>query len=133
MEATYSGTLNIQTFEGFSDDEPVCFEKAVVMRHNEGGMSGENIMQVYDLIRCKARVHCNVIFKGNIKGRIGMTLFMRTGARSFWNESEVVRIFSGECQKVVGCQIMVAHSDNLTFCEQVSAVLHSNNLEIIYL
>ncbi|KAL8109851.1 hypothetical protein AgCh_025809 [Apium graveolens] len=119
MEATYSGTIKIQTFEDIGDDEPICFEKAVVMRHDEGGMSGENIMQVYDLVRCKARVHCNVSFEGNTKGKIGMTLLMRTGARSFRNESEMVRIFSGECQKVEGCRIMVAHSDNLTFCEQV--------------
>ncbi|KAL8109850.1 hypothetical protein AgCh_025808 [Apium graveolens] len=119
MEATYSATLNIESFEGFGDDQPICFEKAVVMRHNEGGMFGEKIMQVYDLIRCKARLHCNVSLDGNIEGRIGMTLFMRTGARSFRNESEVVRIFSGECRQVEGCQIMVARSNNLTFCEQV--------------
>ncbi|XP_074332615.1 uncharacterized protein LOC141670583 [Apium graveolens] len=119
MEATYSESINIQTFEGFGDDEPLCFEKAVVMRHDEGGMYGENIMQAYDLIRCKARIYCNVSLEDNIEGRIGMTLFMRTGARSFWNESEVVRIFTKECLKVEGCQILVAHSDNLTFCEQV--------------
>ncbi|KAK1370278.1 Glycosyltransferase AER [Heracleum sosnowskyi] len=119
MEATYSETLNIQTFEGFGDDEPLCFEKAVVIRHNEGGLSGENVMHVYDFIRCKARFHCNLSLEGNLKGRIGMTMLMRTGARSFRNESEVVRIFSGECRKVEGCQIMVAHSNNLTFCQQV--------------
>ncbi|KAL1833239.1 hypothetical protein DCAR_0103313 [Daucus carota subsp. sativus] len=119
MEATFSETLNIQTFEGFGDDEPLCFEKAVVMRHNEGGMSGENLMQVYDLVRCKARVLCNVSLEDSSEGKIGMTLLMRTGGRSFQNESEVVRIFDEECKKVEGCRIMVAHSNNLTFCEQV--------------
>ena len=120
MEATYSETVNIQTFEGFGDDEPLCFEKAVVMRHSEGGMSGENLMQVYDLVRCKARILCNVSLEDSSEGKIGMTLLMRTGGRSFQNESEVVRIFDGECKKVEGCRIMVAHSNNLTFCEQVS-------------
>lgn len=119
MEATYSETLNIEGFEGFGDDEPVCFEKAVVMRHNEGGMSREKRMEVYDLMRCKAKVYCNVSLEGGGEGRIGMTMFMRTGARSFRKESEVVRIFAGECRKVEGCRLMVAHSNNLTFCEQV--------------
>lgn len=126
MEATYSETLNIEGFEGFGDDEPVCFEKAVVMRHNEGGMSREKRMEVYDLMRCKARVYCNVSLEGGDEGRIGMTMFMRTGARSFRNESEVVRIFDGECRKVEGCRLMVAYSNNLTFCEQVSIWLYSS-------
>lgn len=128
MEATYTGTLNIQTFEGFGDDEPVCFEKAVVMRHNVGGMSVEKLIKVFDLIRCKARIFCNVSVEGNVEDKIGMTILTRTGTRSFRNELEVVRIFSEECGKVKGCRLMVAQSNNLTFCEQVSNIC----LTVIY-
>lgn len=101
--------------------EAVCFEKAVVMRHNEGGMSRERRMEVYDLMRCKAREHCNVsLVEGGGGEVIGMTLFMRNGARSFRNETKVAGIFEKECRKVKGCRLMVAHSNNLTVCEQVS-------------
>lgn len=36
-------------------DGPYCFEKAVVMRHNAGCMGKERKLQVFDLLRCKAR------------------------------------------------------------------------------
>ncbi|XP_059654673.1 uncharacterized protein LOC132301440 [Cornus florida] len=129
-EATFGGPLYI---EGFDHDNhvgggggPVCFEEAVVMRHNEGGMSRERRVEVYDVMRCKARAYCNVSLEGRdaeVSNRglpvIGMTMFMRTGARSFRNESAVVGIFERECGKVEGCRLMVAYSNNLTFCEQV--------------
>ncbi|KAJ4964532.1 hypothetical protein NE237_016381 [Protea cynaroides] len=126
MEATYGGALNIEGFDGI--EGPACFEEAVVMRHNEGGMSRERRMEVYDLMRCKARVYCNVsLVDGDpvVKGKdvaviIGLTLFMRTGARSFRNDSAVVEIFQGECLKVEGCRFRVAYSNNLSFCDQVS-------------
>ncbi|CAI0375468.1 unnamed protein product [Linum tenue] len=118
------GPPRVEGFEGVGEDQPVCFEKVVVTRHNEGGMSRERRIETYDLMRCKARVHCNVSL-----GRrptddqgvsvIGMTLFLRTGARSFRNESAVIRVFREECGKVDGCRIQVAYSNNLTFCEQV--------------
>lgn len=121
MEATFNGPPNIERFD---EDGPVCFEEAVVMRHNEGGMSRERRMEVFDLMRCKARMYCNVSLKGiEITDRglpvIGMTLFLRTGPRSFKNETTVADIFHKECGKVQGCRFMVAHSNNLTFCEQV--------------
>ncbi|KAK7250538.1 hypothetical protein RIF29_33041 [Crotalaria pallida] len=94
MEATFGGPPNIERFK----DGPVCFEEAVVMRHNEGGMSRQRRMEVFDLMRCKARMYW---------------------ARSFKNETIVTDIFHKECAKVQGCQFMVAHSNNLTFCEQV--------------
>ncbi|OMO63572.1 hypothetical protein COLO4_32354 [Corchorus olitorius] len=100
------------------DNKPVCFEKAVVMRHNEGGMSKERRMGVYDLIRCNARMFCNVSLERTTSD-IGMTLLLRTGARSFKNDSAVVGIFEKVCKKVEGCRLMVAYSNNLTVCEQV--------------
>ncbi|XP_024020458.1 uncharacterized protein LOC21384677, partial [Morus notabilis] len=128
MEATFDGPPVIEGFEGVigdGDQNPVCFEEAVVMRHNEGGMSRERRMEVYDLMRCKARVYCKVSMeertvkvKGKALPEIGMTLFMRTGPRSFRNESAVVGIFKRECAKVEGCRLRVAHSNNLSFCEQ---------------
>ncbi|KAM4088425.1 hypothetical protein ACJW30_07G070200 [Castanea mollissima] len=127
MEATFNGPPYIEGFEGvLGDDEPVCFEKAVVMRHNEGGMSRERRMEVYDLMRCKARMYCNVSLEGRVaevndKGVpvIGITMFMRTGPRSFRNQTEVIGIFERECAKMDGCRVMVAYSNNLSFCEQV--------------
>ena len=126
MEATFNGPPNIERFDGVDEDGPACFEKAVVMRHNEGGMSRERRTEVYDLIRCKARMYCNMSMKGshielNDRGLpvIGMTLFLRTGSRSFKNDTIVAEIFKKECAKVEGCRFMVAHSNNLTFCEQV--------------
>ncbi|KAB1206819.1 hypothetical protein CJ030_MR7G008265 [Morella rubra] len=126
MEATYDGPPYVEVFEGIGDDKPVCFEKAVVMRHNEGGMSRDRRMEAYDLMRCKARVYCNASLKGrgaevNDQGVpvIGMTMFMRTGPRSFRNETAVIRIFERECAKVDGCRLIVGYSNNLSFCEQV--------------
>ncbi|KAF8404673.1 hypothetical protein HHK36_009561 [Tetracentron sinense] len=124
MEATFGGALKIEGFDGV--DVPACFEEAVVMRHNEGGMSRERRLEVYDLLRCKARVFCNVSLEGrgadvNERGEpfIGLTMFMRTGARSFMNDSVVVGIFERECMKVEGCRLTVAYSNNLSFCDQV--------------
>ncbi|KAK7250537.1 hypothetical protein RIF29_33040 [Crotalaria pallida] len=119
MEATFDGPLNI---ERFYDEEngPVCFEEDVVMRHNEGGMSRQRRMEVFDLMRCKARMYCNAeINDRGVFPVIGMTLLLRTGARSFKNETVVADMFLKECAKVQGCRFMVAHSNNLTFCEQV--------------
>ncbi|KAM7250319.1 hypothetical protein ACFE04_022202 [Oxalis oulophora] len=124
MEATFDGAQYTEnSFE--DDDNPICFEEAVVMRHNEGGMWREKRIEVYDLMRCKARIFCNVSSTRPVYNNItnyqiiGMTLFMRTGARSFKNVSAVTDIFRKECDKVEGCRLMVAHSNNLSFCEQV--------------
>ncbi|XP_019170034.1 PREDICTED: uncharacterized protein LOC109165637 [Ipomoea nil] len=134
MEATFGGgaPLNIERFldgDGYGDDSVACFEDAVVTRHNEGGMSRDRRIETYDLLRCKARRYCNVSLDGRqseVTGGglpvIGMTMFMRTGARSFKNETAVIRIFEKECRKVEGCRFMVAYSSNLTFCEQVKVM-----------
>ncbi|XP_057975959.1 uncharacterized protein LOC131163381 [Malania oleifera] len=121
-------TVNIEGFEEVGDEGVVCFEEAVVMRHNEGGMSRERRMEVYDFLRCKARAYCNIsegASEGGGDGRrrgvggIGMTVLLRTGARSFRNESAVVGIFERECSRVEGCRLVVAYSNNQSFCEQV--------------
>ncbi|XAR72393.1 hypothetical protein NMG60_11019018 [Bertholletia excelsa] len=137
MEATFDGSVDIERFDSDDDDgdgagestPASCFEEAVVMRHNEGGMSRQRRIEVYDLMRCKAREYCNVTAAeggatgapggGEERPAIGMTMLMRTGPRSFRNESAVIRIFERECRKVEGCRLTVAHSNNLTFCEQV--------------
>ncbi|KAL5563441.1 hypothetical protein UlMin_033188 [Ulmus minor] len=118
MEATFDGPPYIESFDGVDEETTVCFEEAVVMRHNEGGMSRERRMEVYDLMRCKARFYCNVSVE-NMKKEIGLTLFMRTGPRSFKNATAVIGIFEKECAKVEGCRLIVAHSSNLSFCDQV--------------
>ncbi|OWM63627.1 hypothetical protein CDL15_Pgr008170 [Punica granatum] len=128
-QATFDQPPYIEVFDGLEDDStPVCFEKAVVMRHNEGGMSRQRRMEAYDLMRCKARAYCGLgpvrdFGLGNESHPgvldIGMTMYMRTGPRSFRNETAVIKIFQRECAKVEGCRLMVAHSNNLSFCEQV--------------
>ncbi|XP_004292478.1 PREDICTED: uncharacterized protein LOC101296745 isoform X2 [Fragaria vesca subsp. vesca] len=128
MEATFGGPPLVEVFDGVEEGTAVCFEKAVVMRHNEGGMSRDQRMEVYDLMRCKARAYCKVISSDRRSREIGMTLFMRTGPRSFQNESAVVGIFEKECAKVHGCRLMVAHSNNLTFCDQVKLMSRTDIL-----
>ncbi|KAK2662908.1 hypothetical protein Ddye_001482 [Dipteronia dyeriana] len=101
MGAAFNGDPTMEKFDGIGgDDRAACFEKAVVMRHNEGGMSRERIMEAYDLMRCKARIHCNVSMEGRDLNVIGMNMFMRSGARSFKNESAVIEIFERDCAKV---------------------------------
>lgn len=129
MGATFGEDPKIEGFQGidFKKEQPVCFEKAVVMRHNEGGMSRQRRTEVFDLIRCKAREYCNItqeliLLSSSASASapmIGLTLFMRTGARSFKNETEVIKIFKNECEKVDGCQLTIAYSNNLTVCQQV--------------
>ncbi|KAL5705459.1 hypothetical protein ACHQM5_023758 [Ranunculus cassubicifolius] len=103
LDATFGGKMKFEAFTQMNG--PVCFERAVVMRHNEGGMSreGENFVRVegYDLLRCKARIYCNV----SLMGRGAYIDERVTGARSFWNDSIVTKIFKKECLKVDGCGI----------------------------
>ncbi|XP_073024285.1 uncharacterized protein [Primulina eburnea] len=126
LAATFNTRIYIETFDGNefdgNDTAPACLEEAVVMRHNEGGMSREKRMEVYDLMRCNSRMYCSVSSEGIPSRTIGVTMFMRNGARSFKNSSAVIRIFGKECKKVEGCRLMVAYSDNLTFCEQVKVM-----------
>lgn len=62
------------------EGSPVCFEEAVIMRHNEGGISQQRRMEAYDLMRCKVRRYCNVSFDGS-RPVIGSTMLMRTGGK----------------------------------------------------
>ncbi|XP_020872808.1 uncharacterized protein LOC9305276 [Arabidopsis lyrata subsp. lyrata] len=117
ITATYGQNTKFLRF--VDENKPVCFHKAVVMRHNEGGMSRERRMEAFDLIRCKARKYCNISLSQTSESRIGMTLLMRTGPRSFKNESAVIDVFKRECKRVEGCELKVSYSNNLTFCEQV--------------
>ncbi|KAK9677428.1 hypothetical protein RND81_11G142500 [Saponaria officinalis] len=121
LEATFGTPINIEGFNGIKDDQPVCFEEAMVMRHNEGGMSRERRMETYDHMRCKARLFCNITHHdvNNNEIIIGLTLFMREGPRSFKNETIVVDIFKKECDMFKGCRFLIAYSNNLTFCDQV--------------
>ncbi|KAL6347670.1 hypothetical protein AAG906_026198 [Vitis piasezkii] len=96
----WHGLSAMMPFVAWHRDKAVCKCQqggGVVMRHNEGGMSRERRLEVYDMMRCKAEI-CNV----RIEGRV-----------------TVVRIFQRECRKVEGCRLTVAYSNNLTFCQQV--------------
>uniref|UniRef100_M8BDV7 Glycosyltransferase 61 catalytic domain-containing protein n=1 Tax=Aegilops tauschii TaxID=37682 RepID=M8BDV7_AEGTA len=103
---------------------PVCFEEAVVFRRNLAGMSTERLLEAFDFIRCKARAQCGVVDAsgiGNETTNLRVTILFRTGGRSFKDEAGVERVFRKECTRVAGpsCVLTVAHSDNLTFCDQV--------------
>ncbi|KAJ4813515.1 hypothetical protein LUZ62_026081 [Rhynchospora pubera] len=112
------GKAEIETFKGI--EGPTCFEEAVVFRHNHGAMSKARVGEVYDRIRCKAREFCKVgMDKIRDKKDVQMTLFLRTGARSFKNESVVVSVFEEECRKAGNCRVKVEKTDNLSFCDQV--------------
>ncbi|KAL8060932.1 hypothetical protein ABFX02_02G055800 [Erythranthe guttata] len=123
MAAAFGEPLNIEKFDGrvSSPAAGVCFERAVVMRHNEGGMSRERRLQVYDYLRCKARIFCHVSMERRRRrdDEIGMTMLMRTGPRSFKNQTAVAGIFREACRKVEGCRLTVAYAGELDFCGQV--------------
>lgn len=123
MEGTFGKPTFVEVFDKIKEDSPVCFEDAVVMRHSEAGMSRERMIEAYDLLRCSARRYCNLSSEVNGDGKrrntIRLTLLLRRRGRSFRNESAVVGIFRRECDKVEGCRLTVAHSDDLSFCDQV--------------
>ncbi|KAK8568331.1 hypothetical protein V6N13_106254 [Hibiscus sabdariffa] len=55
IETMFGQAPYIKGFRDIGDDDrPVCFKKIVVMRHKER-MSNDTRVEVYDLIRCKAR------------------------------------------------------------------------------
>ncbi|KAK9098050.1 hypothetical protein Syun_025095 [Stephania yunnanensis] len=129
MRATFEEEMKVEYFNQESNSSSsykgaYCFEKAVVMRHNEGKMGQERRLKVYNMLRCKTRQFCNMDFKDDStssrdKPVIRLTLLMRKGARSFKNESAVIQIFKRECERVENCKLTVAQSENLGFCDQV--------------
>ncbi|KAJ8762555.1 hypothetical protein K2173_007994 [Erythroxylum novogranatense] len=131
MEANF-GQVKVESFEG--GDGPYCFEKAVVMRHNEGKMGKQKKLQVSDLLRCKARRFCGIAngaereAEVNERGEpiIRLTLFMRRGSRSFKNATAVTDIFTRECAKVDGCHLNVVQSEELNFCDQVRVMTNTD-------
>ncbi|CAL9171370.1 unnamed protein product [Musa hybrid cultivar] len=121
------GEVRIEDFKEYGDG-PTCFEKAVVFRHNEGAMKKQRRRDVYDMMRCKARAYCGIAAEAADPEANRMTLLLRLGPRSFKNESEVIRIFREECEKVGGCRIKVAWANNMTFCEQVKLMSETDVL-----
>ncbi|KAJ4763750.1 transmembrane protein [Rhynchospora pubera] len=121
------GKVNIETFENI--DGPVCFEEAVVFRHNQGAIAKMRLREVYGRMKCKAREFCKVDME-KIKSdkEVRMTLLLRTVSRSFKNETTVMRIFEEECAKVENCRFMAVKSENLTFCDQVRVLSETDIL-----
>ncbi|GLJ46613.1 hypothetical protein SUGI_0982170 [Cryptomeria japonica] len=116
-------------------DTPLCFEKAVVYRRGLGHMSLPKRIAMFDMIRCKARKFCKIAESQRIiEGirTINVTLFSRTGARSFKNESLVASVVAGECNKVPGCKFRLLRSVNLSFCEQVEAMSRTDILVSVH-
>ncbi|CAK7347214.1 unnamed protein product [Dovyalis caffra] len=125
MQANF-GDVNIEGFE--RGDGPCCFEKAVVMRHNEGSMGKERKLQVFDLLRCNARRFCDIRQETGERGEpvIRLMLLLRRGSRSFKNTTAVTDIFARECAKVEGCTLKVAQSEDLSFCDQVRVMTYTD-------
>ncbi|GAB4861323.1 hypothetical protein Ancab_036484 [Ancistrocladus abbreviatus] len=130
MQANH-GQVPIENFE--NSDLPHCFEKVVVMRHDMGLMGKENRRSVFEQLRCKARSFCGISPGG--KGRelnengapiIRLTLSMRIGARAFKDPKAVTEIFRRECDKVEGCVLKVAQSEDLSFCQQVKILTYTD-------
>ncbi|TVU09885.1 hypothetical protein EJB05_43383, partial [Eragrostis curvula] len=120
-EATTGVNMTIETFD---TPEPVCFEEAVVFRRNMAGLSRERLLGAFDFMRCKARAHCGVDVSNGAdpsssSAALRVTLLFRTGGRAFKDEAAVTRVFLKECASVAGCTLTAAHSDNMTFCDQV--------------
>ncbi|KAJ6811956.1 uncharacterized protein M6B38_151550 [Iris pallida] len=129
-EATIGNGVRAEQLDRYGDG-PVCFERAVVCRHNEGGLTQERKGEVYDMMRCKAREHCNITTTTTTtrpRSSIRLTLLFRVGARAFKNETEVAEIFGGECRKVEGCAMRIERTNNLTFCDQVKLMAETDIL-----
>lgn len=122
-EAAMGQEMRIETFE--EPSRPTCFEEAVVFRHNEGVMSMRKRREAFDMLRCKARALCNATSSGGDDESGGspvvrMTVLMRTGARSFKNESTVIEAFRRACAGFGDCRLTVAWAQKLeSFCDQV--------------
>ncbi|PKA55422.1 hypothetical protein AXF42_Ash006624 [Apostasia shenzhenica] len=128
-EASTGAPVRIEGFEGKDPAAVNCFEEAVVIRRNDGGMAKERKEEVYDMIRCRARAYCNLTRKEEDSTRvIRMTLLFRVGARSFKNETAVAGVFTRECRKVEGCRIRLARPNNLSFCHQVKLMSETDIL-----
>ncbi|KAF4374878.1 hypothetical protein F8388_015884 [Cannabis sativa] len=128
------GEVVVESFpEGGGGDGVHCFEKAVVMRHNAGKMGKKRKLEVFDLLRCKARSFCGVSHggRGLEVNRIGqpvvrLTLLMRKGSRSFKDPTAVITVFVRECAMVQGCVLEVSQSDELSFCDQVKVMSNTD-------
>jgi hypothetical protein len=131
MHATMGKSLKIDNL-GNSGNEPaargapVCFERAVVQRRGLGGIPSDNLRDLFDMVRCKARKFCAIDTEENARNtgstmKVKVTLLTRTGARAFRNTSAVAAVVKGECAKVPECHFRVATMEGLSFCEQVSS------------
>ncbi|CAM8923727.1 unnamed protein product [Rhodiola kirilowii] len=132
MEAVF-GKVKVETFGNGTYEGVYCFEKALVMRHNFGKLGIEGKHRVFEQLRCKARRFCHVQHggrwnKSNERGNpiIRLTMLMRRNTRSFKNVTLVTSIFARECEKVDGCVLKVTQSENLTFCDQVRVLTHTD-------
>jgi len=122
LEAAIGNGVRIEGFGKYENVGPVCFERAVVFRHNDGGLCRERREQMYDMIRCKARDYCNITANfGDMK--IRLTLLLRVGGKAFKNQTMVIGVFDKECKKVDECMLKISRPNNLTFCDQASKFL----------
>lgn len=128
---SYFGQVEIEGFR--RGDGPYCFERAVVMRHNQGSIGKARKLKEFDLLRSRARSFCglNPAGKGFEVNKTGdpiirLTLLMTRGSRSFKNHTAVIRIFEKECKKVNGCVLKVSQFEDLSFCEQVRVMTNTD-------
>lgn len=114
----------------------VCFEKAVVSRSGIGGMKRRLLSRMFKEARCQARRACNIHVDGATEGdftstsnqRVNVTLVVRKGARGFVDEAAWQRVVKEQCEAVLYCSWSIMYVANLSFCQQVEAMSHTNIL-----
>lgn len=122
LHASFGRKLEVEGLEQRGNGEPlVCLERAIVNRRGLGSLSDENMNAMFETIRCKTRQFCDVVMPEAAADPrpTRITLFLRSGARAFKNETAVWSAIDRVCRKVGNCRLEVSYSSNLTFCEQV--------------
>nr|PNR44287.1 hypothetical protein PHYPA_016671 [Physcomitrium patens] len=134
MQAAFMKFIPIETLEStHGSNSPVCFERAVIQRRGLGKVDKVHINAAFDVLRCKARAYCGVKRSADRSAAsVEVLLFMRTGPRSFQNETAVANTVRSECAKYPSCNMRVVNSANLTFCEQVEVMTNTDVLVTVH-
>ncbi|KAH7296346.1 hypothetical protein KP509_26G019900 [Ceratopteris richardii] len=117
----------------------MCFEQAIVSRRGISTVLHSIRRRMSMEASCQARRTCNIHEKNSAadgeaaarmkyKRQLNVTLLMRSGGRSFRNEQEWEQVVAEECKASANCSWSSIHSDNLTFCEQVEVLSHTDIL-----
>jgi hypothetical protein len=107
-------------------DRPICFEKAVMSRTGIGGVPTDILRTTFAEVRCLTRNYCNVPVArpGPSKEQsLRITLMVRSETRTWKNSKAWEAVVASECARVQGCHWGIMPVANLSFCEQVRAII----------